>query len=385
MHLHGFFFKILSLGDGETDRPYSHDANPSAVTQNLPPGGTMAMTWAPDRTGNWLFHCHMIIHMIPHVAIPGGTDQTDHLDHDPAAAGMGGLVLGIRVTGAMPEAPATQAMNVRHLRLTLRERPRGLPAFGFELQEPDSAAQKNDAPLPLIGPPIVLTRGQPVQIEVVNTLKTPTAIHWHGIELESFYDGVPGFTGDSRQTTPAIEPGGSFVVRMTPPRAGTFIYHTHWHDEEQIVNGVYGPLIVLEPGQKYDPDHDKVFLFSTGKFPDLLGFMLLMNGHPQPRPVRLRAGEKYRIRLINITAAGSDMQVSLSEAGQPVQWKNLARDGADLPAPLAVTASAQDVLTVGGTRDFEYQASGPIELQLEGYLPFPKRRVILPLVFEDKK
>jgi FtsP/CotA-like multicopper oxidase with cupredoxin domain len=47
----------------------------------------------------------------------------------------------------------------------------------------------------LIGPPIVLTRGQPVEIEVVNRVKDPTAIHWHGIELESYYDGVPGWSG----------------------------------------------------------------------------------------------------------------------------------------------------------------------------------------------
>jgi FtsP/CotA-like multicopper oxidase with cupredoxin domain len=58
----------------------------------------------------------------------------------------------------------------------------------------------------LIGPPIVLTRGQPVEIEVVNRLKDPTAIHWHGIELESYFDGVPGWSGAD---TPSIAPGTS--------------------------------------------------------------------------------------------------------------------------------------------------------------------------------
>ena len=82
--------------------------------------------------------------------------------------------------------------------------------------------------------------------------------------------------------TPAIAPGSSFAAKMTPSRAGTFIYHTHWHDEDQLLNGIYGPLIVLEPGEKYDPDHDKIFLFSFAKFPDPLGQALLINGSPQP-------------------------------------------------------------------------------------------------------
>ena len=37
-----------------------------------------------------------------------------------------------------------------------------------------------------------------------------------------------------------IEPGGVFVVRITPPRAGTFIYHTHLHDYRQLSSGFTG-------------------------------------------------------------------------------------------------------------------------------------------------
>jgi FtsP/CotA-like multicopper oxidase with cupredoxin domain len=135
---------------------------------------------------------------------------------------------------------------------------------------------------------------------VKNLTGQPTAIHWHGIELESYYDGVAGWTGSGEQTTPAIAPGTSFVARMTLPRAGTFIYHTHWHDEEQLLNGVYGPLIVLEPGHKYDPEHDRTIVFSTGQYPPL-GLMLLVNGTPQPDPWVLHTGTQYRFRFINIT------------------------------------------------------------------------------------
>ena len=79
------------------------------------------------------------------------------------------------------------------------------------------------------------------------------------------------------------------------------------------------------------------------------------------------------------------MRVSLLEAGQVVQWKKLAKDGADLPAALAVAAAAREILTVGETRDFEYQSDSPTELQMEGMLPISGRRVVLALVFEGGK
>jgi FtsP/CotA-like multicopper oxidase with cupredoxin domain len=41
--------------------------------------------------------------------------------------------------------------------------------------------------------------------------------------------------------------GDSIVVRFTPPRAGTFMYHSHFNEFQQITSGLYGPLIVLEP------------------------------------------------------------------------------------------------------------------------------------------
>jgi len=110
MHMHGFNFRVDSLGDGEIDQPYAADARPSAVTQRLPPGATMAMTWVAGRTGNWLFHCHMMIHMSPHMRLPDGTPRADPMEHD-AAAGMGGLVLGIRVTGETAKVPAAVARD----------------------------------------------------------------------------------------------------------------------------------------------------------------------------------------------------------------------------------------------------------------------------------
>lgn len=232
----------------------------------------------------------------------------------------------------------------------------------------------------LLGPPIVVTRGQPVEIEVVNRTAQPTAIHWHGIELESYYDGVAGWTGTTQQTTPAIQPGESFSARMVPPRAGTFIYHTHWHERAQLENGIYGPLIVVPPGQTFDSTTDKIFLFSMGVF-EPFGTILLINGHPQPLVLQLATATKYRFRLINIAPDNARMRVSLRRAGIPAQWRIIAKDGADLPPLAAITQTAELAITVGETYDFEYEASAPQELALEVYLPGPKLRATQGLVF----
>ncbi|HJR58631.1 MAG TPA: multicopper oxidase domain-containing protein [Vicinamibacterales bacterium] len=90
-------------------------------------------------------------------------------------------------------------------------------------------------------------------------------MHWHGIELESYYDGVPGLSGSGQRLLAPIEPGGSFVADFTPPRAGTFIYHSHFDDLKQLSSGLYGPLIVLPPGETFDPDTDRVLVISTGR------------------------------------------------------------------------------------------------------------------------
>jgi FtsP/CotA-like multicopper oxidase with cupredoxin domain len=131
--------------------------------------------------------------------------------------------------------------------------PRAHPGAGLEragdivstLREVSSGRQTSSSPAPLL----LLRRGEPVDIRVTNRLKEPTSIHWHGLELESYFDGVPGVGRMSSQVTPPILPGESFVAQMTPPRAGTFIYHTHWAHETQLPRGLYGPLLVVEPDE----------------------------------------------------------------------------------------------------------------------------------------
>ena len=132
----------------------------------------------------------------------------------------------------------------------------GESGFGFGLSG-DRVASALAAPA-VPGPPLVLKRGEPVEITVVNRLGERTAVHWHGMELDSYYDGVHNWSGMGRTLAPMIEPDGSFVVRFTPPRSGTFMYHTHLHDERQLPLGLYGPMLVMDDDQAYQPEVDHV-------------------------------------------------------------------------------------------------------------------------------
>jgi FtsP/CotA-like multicopper oxidase with cupredoxin domain len=382
LHLHGFYYRVDAMNRGGTIESYQGDARPLVVTQRIAQGETFDMTWSPSRSGNWLFHCHMLQHMtppiiprLPGVSItPAVAKENEHAAMSDAA-GMGQMVLGITV----PETKVAQAASWhadRRLRLEISER-EGAPRYALTLDDPqESGATKKPS---LIGPPIVLTRGQPVEIEVVNRLHEPTAIHWHGIELESYYDGVAGWSGTRSQTTPAIAPGTSFMAHLVPPRAGTFIYHTHWHDSSQLTNGLYGPLIVVPEGEKFDSKSDLPFVFSIGDF-GALQELALINGTPQSKTLQLEVGRRYRFRFINISTNNQGMQISLRNAAGPVDWIKLAKDGADLPQH--VSSKAQATITVGETFDVEFSTFAVQDLVLDLLLPGQKIHTSQTLSFQ---
>ncbi len=359
MHLHGFYFRLDALGDGRRDSTLPAGRRPMAVTQTLNPFETMALTWVPDRAGNWLFHCHIGFHVVPDTRMdPPPPGSHDRMAHDPTVH-MAGLVLGIVVHPAADGAEPTRG-KARRLRLFVQEgkpRARAPRSLAYVLQR----GTRGPAPdsIEAVSSLLVLTRDQPTDIVVLNRLHEPAAIHWHGIELESFSDGVAGWSGSGRHLAPSIQPGDSFVARLTLPRAGTFIYHTHMNDIEQLTSGLYGGIVVLEPGQRFDPRRDHVFVAG---WDGGAGVHLLVNGDSLPRPLALQAGVAHRLRLVNIGAAGQ-FPFALYRDSSLVEWRRVARDGADLPAALAGTVPAREWLDVGETRDVEFRA-GPGDYQL---------------------
>ncbi len=360
MHLHGFYFHVDAVSDGETEYIYTAAERRMVVTEPVPGGHTFNMTWVPERAGNWIFHCHILDHMMGDYKSPvlygpdGPPPMSANMRHedDPIRMGMGELVMGITVSDdkahlvpAKLVAPASAAE--RHL--YVRERPASLYASagpGFFLE----GVSKEVEP---VGPPLVITRGERTAITVHNELKEATAIHWHGLEIESYYDGVPLWDGTPQHATPYIAPGNSFTAYMTPPRAGTFIYHTHWNDVRQLTGGMYGALLVLEPGQKYDPANDKVFVLGRAGV-DEMHDPLVVNGSPQPGLMVLLTGQTYRFRFINITPNDVIVATSLTLDNHPTKWRTIAKDGADLPTEQVTVRDAVRDISVGETYDFEF-------------------------------
>ncbi len=371
MHLHGSYYTVESTGDGEHDSALNGEDHRLVVTELVRPGGTMSLTWTPREPGNWLFHCHVLAHISPGLRLrPADKESSAARDESHHALdGMAGLVLGIHVLPP-PTALAAKQLDrpARKLQLVAQLQPGRYgkdPGFAFALQEGPAHATEPSGRVP--GPPMVLTRGQPVEITVLNKLSEPTSVHWHGIELESYYDGIAGWSGRPGHIAPMVQPGSSFVVTFTPPRAGTFIYHTHLDDIRQLSSGLYGPIIVLEPGQSLDPERDRIMLISVRGPSD--NTPILLNGDADPGPIELKEGITYRFRFINITPHDPLLTVSLLSGSSPVMWRAIAKDGADLPGSQATERPARQIVSVGETYDFEFESRNATELRLEVFRP----------------
>ena len=367
MHLHGFYFNVDSRGTEEQNTVYGAGSSPRlVVTERLAPGLTMAFTWVPTRAGNWLFHCHDNVHL----------DYGGNLDGSPAAPRahqhvknhtmemMAGPVMGITVTGTSTEPATAASAPRRRMRLVARVDEGGTPeepAYGYTLD--DGSGKVPPKPY-LPGPTLVLKRGEPVVITVANELQEPTSVHWHGIELESYYDGVPDYAGDSRRTASAIAPGGSFDAYFTPPRAGTFIYHTHFDDTRQQRAGLSGPLLVLDDPATYDPTHDLVMQVTVPrKAAD--NAVVLLNGSSKPPLRELRVGERYRLRFINVHTFRPSMRMRLLQDSTLQRWRRLAKDGMDLPADQQLEGPSEVQMGNGETYDFDYVPSTAGDFKLD--------------------
>jgi FtsP/CotA-like multicopper oxidase with cupredoxin domain len=375
LHLHGSFFRIDAKGDGHADSIYAPEDRRTVVTELVLPGQTMSMTWSPVHSGNWVFHCHIASHASsrdyfnvdhhmpsPMVAASVAQDK-EHLSH------MGGLVIGVRVKPRgpkIPEQPISQS-----IRLLVRSRANVYGqdvGYGFVRGDSPEAAMRDSFSVP--GPTLELTRGKRVAITIVNQSHEAAAVHWHGIELESFPDGVPGWSGSGATTMPFIMPGDSLTVRFTAPRAGTFMYHSHSNEMQQISSGLYGAMIVRD--ESSPAEDERTLLFSDdGPFSNffVIGPPTLLNGKLHPDTIEVRAGQPTKLRLINIRAENS-IDMTLEKDGAPVLWRMVAKDGATLPLHQIRERSATLTTNPGETYDFEITPDKPGTLILR-YDPTP--------------
>ena len=228
------------------------------------------------------------------------------------------------------------------------------------------------------GPTIRFKEGGYAVIYVKNEMAVETSVHWHGLLLPNFYDGVPYLT------TPPIGPGQELKYEFALRQAGTYWYHSHTMLQEQ--SGVYGSIVIEPRNERLTYDKDLVLVLSDwtnqqpknvlrflkrgtewynirkgtatplnrviarGAFGAQLNFWkqrmegfdiadvfynaFLVNGQPTQHYPAFTPGERVRLRLINGAAS---TQFWLTFGGED---------------PLLVAADGQDVVPVKHNKTF---------------------------------
>jgi FtsP/CotA-like multicopper oxidase with cupredoxin domain len=209
-----------------------------------------------------------------------------------------------------------------------------VPGYGFNGQVP--------------GPTIQAAVGDTLVVRLTNGLPEPTTIHWHGLRVPADMDGT-------ELVQHPIQPGGTFEYQFVLPDAGTFWYHPHTHETEQLEKGLYGALIVHGPDEpRLDGErvlvlddlkldrHGNLARFGGWKerHQGRLGEVRLVNGRAQTQ-LGMAAGQVERWRIVN---AASSRYVRLSIGGRP--FTILGSDGGLLEAPVPAT----EVLLTPGDR-----------------------------------
>lgn len=199
------------------------------------------------------------------------------------------------------------------------------------------------------GPILRAQVGDQLTVNFINQLPDPSTIHWHGVEVPATADG-------SSISQLAVPPGGSYTYEFDALRPSLYWYHPHNRTNEQVERGLYGALLVQDPGEEQmlgvtpGNEHvlmlDDILLDDNGIAPPFpsdpldnavthfngrIGNVLLVNGQKRPS-IRVRNGTPQRLRLVN-TANSRFMRLSLP-AGQRV-WR-VGGDGGLLTAPLEV-------------------------------------------------
>ena len=193
----------------------------------------------------------------------------------------------------------------------------------------------------ILGPTLLMHKGDEVVINVTNQLGEPTTTHWHGIHLPAIMDGGPH---------QRIENGDTWQARFTiMNEEATFWYHPHLDGKtaEHVYHGLAGLLIVKDPQRELDlPDQygtDDIPLIIQDKILDadgsfnypgtrfgVKGDQFLVNG--AITPVFNAPAQIVRFRLLN----GSNARIYNFGFSDNRQFHQIGTDGGLLerPAPL---------------------------------------------------
>ncbi len=150
-----------------------------------------------------------------------------------------------------------------------------------------------------------------------------------------------------------MPPGQSFVYQFVVRQPGTYIYHTHVDDLNQLDRGLYG-AVVVEPRTPAGPApaRDYLMLISSWKIYSTSENYFSINGksYPLGKPFVVKQGERIRVREIDIS--GTEFHTMHLHGHH---FAVVAVDGQPV-APAARQMMDTVTLGPGETRDIEFVA-----------------------------
>ena len=178
------------------------------------------------------------------------------------------------------------------------------------------------------GPMIRVQASDHIRVTFNNAFPTPTAIHWHGLEVPTQQDGVSGVGQDP------IQPGQSHLYDFTVTNndIGTHWYHSHYNDMTQVMGGFYGAFIVdPHPGtpqaaQAIHADVDVTEFIST--MPENY-YVINGKSFPDTQPINVKHGQTVHMRLI-----GADTTAMHPMHLHGHTFSIVAEDGHAVPQPV---------------------------------------------------
>ncbi|MBI4205168.1 MAG: multicopper oxidase family protein [Betaproteobacteria bacterium] len=206
----------------------------------------------------------------------------------------------------------------------------------------------------LLNPTLLARPGDRIKLRMVNRLKQPTIIHWHGLTNDERNDGVGNFQ---------VEPGKYFDYAFTVrDRAASYWYHPHPHDVagEQAYKGLAGLLIVTDDDEEKLARaldlargvtdiplviQDRSFNFEgrleyklsrEQMFAGFLGEEILVN--LTVRPYLDAARRIYRFRILNGSNARS-YRLAFAQGNRLLDYYLIGTDGGLLEQPQKVRES----------------------------------------------
>ena len=160
------------------------------------------------------------------------------------------LIILLHLTGLLAQTKASEEGNIDNL--PVRQYELTIEQKGVNITGKEVMGMTVNGSIP--GPTLRFTEGEYAVIKVTNLMEVETSVHWHGLLLPNFYDGVPYLN------TPPIKPGESFTYEFAIKQSGTYWYHSHTMLQEQA--GVYGSIVIEPKEKKLEYDTDLVMVLS---------------------------------------------------------------------------------------------------------------------------